>query len=305
MTIRDVQNSNEFTIISIKESHMLSNILDIFNGFKNITINNFNFNKFLDQFTKYFDLFLGSIIIILLGYFAAKFLKNLIKRIGKRSNINVLFINFVGNFVYYTTFVVFFVSALNNLGIQTTSIATVLGALSVGIGLAFQSSLSNFAAGLLILILRPFKINDLIEVANVAGSVTSINTLIVTIKTRDNKVIIIPNSKIISETIINHSTESKRRIKFFIQVSDMFNVIKSIEILEELAKNENGFLQKEEILVYLTEAFEKDKESGICVEAWIQTTDLTKINSNFKQKIINQFNQEKIKISFPRSNILI
>jgi small conductance mechanosensitive channel len=288
---------------------MLHNALGMFNDLENIVgtkvDTKFSFDKFLSQSFKYFDLLLGSILIILLGYFAARFFKKCIKKLGKQTHLNELFINFASKFVFYITIIVFSISALNNLGIQTTSIATVLGALSVGIGLAFQNSLSNFAAGLLIILLRPFKLNDLIEVGDVAGKVIGIDTLMIQIKTRDNKIITIPNSKLTSDIIINHTAEAKRRIKYFIQIEDIFNVIKALEILRVLAEKEEGFIHEEEILVYLADAFEKDKESGICVEAWIKTADLGKVNAEFKRKIIDQFNQEKIKISFPRSNVLI
>jgi len=150
---------------------------------------------------------LAAIIIFVVGRWIAKALKNMIKRMMTKGNVDEILVSFVGNLTYIALLAFVIIAALNQLGIQTTSFIAIIGAAGLAIGLALQGSLANFAAGVLMIIFRPFKVGDYIEGAGVAGAVEKVHIFTTQLKTPDNKTIIIPNAKIMGDNITNYSAK--------------------------------------------------------------------------------------------------
>ena len=147
----------------------------------------------------------AALIILVLGRWFSKALTRLVQRLLNNGKVDPTIVSFVGHLTYIGLMVFVVLAALAQLGIQTTSFIAVIGAAGLAIGLALQGSLSNFAAGFLMIIFRPFKVGDYIEGAGVAGTVEEIQVFTTVLRTPDNKVIIIPNAKIMGDNIINYS----------------------------------------------------------------------------------------------------
>jgi len=144
---------------------------------------------------------LYAIVIIILGRWVALLLSRVVERTLAKSKIDATLANFLKNLCYFTILIFVFIAALNKLGVETTSFVALIGASGLAIGLALQGALSNFAAGVMVVIFHPFKVGDFIEAAGVSGVVTEIqifNTIIIA----GDKKIIIPNGKVTSDKII-------------------------------------------------------------------------------------------------------
>ncbi len=148
----------------------------------------------------------AAVVIFIVGRWVAKIVRNIVKSMLRKSKVDETIGRFVASFSYIALMAFVVIAALSQVGIQTTSFIAVLGAAGLAIGLALQGSLSNFAAGFLMIIFRPFCVGDYIEGAGVAGTVEEIQIFTTTLKTPDNKSIIIPNAKLTGDNIINWTT---------------------------------------------------------------------------------------------------
>ena len=175
---------------------------------------------------------LAAIAILIVGRWAAKWLRRVVERLLERGKTDPMIISFVSSIAYIGIMVFVVIAALGQLGIQTTSFIAIIGAAGLAIGLALQGSLANFAAGFLMIIFRPFKVGDFIEGAGVAGTVDSIQIFTTTLRTPDNKLIIVPNAKLSGDNITNYSTAETRRVDLTVGAAYESDVRHVREVLE-------------------------------------------------------------------------
>ena len=178
-----------------------------------------NTDTIMNYITLYGMQVLAALAIFVIGRWLAKLLTRLARSALKRSKVDETLVSFIGNIVYALLLTFTVIAVLEQLGIDTTSFAAVIAAAGLAIGLALQGSLSNFAAGVMIIALRPFRIGDYIEGAGTAGSVADINILTTTLKTPDNKIITIPNSALTSDNITNYSTQETGVLIWYLAVA--------------------------------------------------------------------------------------
>jgi small conductance mechanosensitive channel len=195
------------------------------------------------------------------------------------------------------------VAALGQLGIQTTSFIAILGAAGLAIGLALQGSLANFAAGFLMIIFRPFKVGDFIEGAGVAGVVEEIQVFTTTLKTGDNKIIIVPNAKLSGDNIINYSAQETRRVDMTVGVSYSADLSKVREVLLDIISKEARILPEPAPLVAVAEL--ADSSVNFVVRVWTKTGDYWGVKFDMTETIKNRFDAEGIGIPFPQRDIHI
>jgi small conductance mechanosensitive channel len=155
---------------------------------------------------------LATLVIIVLGYVIAGFIRGLVRRLFARRNIDTTIGSFVGNLVHALLMTFVIVTALGQLGVDTKTFAAVVAAAGLAIGLALQGGLSNFAAGFLIVVFRPFKAGDVINAAGIEGTVEEVQIYSTTLNTADNKKIIVPNSALMAGTITNYTAHGIRRL---------------------------------------------------------------------------------------------
>jgi len=196
-----------------------------------------NFLHYIDILTaKYFAKIAFAGLIILVGYIFAKLIKKLVVR--HLSKTNPIAQNFVSNIVFFVVFSMATIIGLTKLGMHTSSIVAIVGSLGIAIGLAFQPSLSNLSSGLMIVLFRPFKINDFIEADSITGNVKQIGLFSTSLLKADNTLIIIPNSRVMSNKIINFSDQKIRRIDIDIVIDTQQNVQDLKKVIMDILLND-------------------------------------------------------------------
>ncbi len=175
-----------------------------------------DFNQIIAQIQELLAVYglrvLAALVILFVGRIVAGWARSAVRKLMTRGDTDPIIIGFVSSIVYVGMMVFVALAALGQLGIQTTSFIAVLGAAGLAIGLALQGSLSNFAAGFLLIMFRPFKVGDFIEGAGVSGVVEAIQIFTTTLTTPDNKTVIVPNAKLLDDNITNYSTKETRRV---------------------------------------------------------------------------------------------
>ncbi|MCT4509922.1 MAG: mechanosensitive ion channel [Tepidibacter sp.] len=242
---------------------------------------------------------LGSIFIVVFGMFFSKKIKNITNRFLKKSNIDKSLISFVSQLVYVLCIVFVSVSALNNLGMSTTSFVAVLGASGFAVGLAFQGTLSNFASGILILIFKPFRTGDYIQGASTEGSVEEIQIFNTILKTPDNKTIIVPNAKLTSDNITNFTLQGKRRIDFIFGISYDSDIRTAKNIIKKVFDEDKKILKDIEPIIGVHEL--ADSSINIAARPWVKTADYWDEYYYLMEKIKYEFDKNGIEIPYPQS----
>jgi len=236
---------------------------------------------------------IAAVLILILGRLAAKILKKVIESIMIRTKVDVTLISFVGSLIYVTLMAFVIIAALEQLGIQTTSFIAILGAAGLAVGLALQGSLSNFAAGVLMIIFKPFKVGDTIEGGGASGVVEKIEIFTTILKSPDNKTIIVPNSKIGGGSIVNYNTMEQPRISLIdlpvgFNYKDAFGKIEK-NILEILT-GDDKILQEPAPAV----AVAKFTETHVVysVKAWTSTADYDAVSGRIMKRIKELFDNQ-------------
>ena len=188
------------------------------------------------------------------------------------------------------------IAALNKLGIQTASFIAVIGAAGLAIGLALQGSLSNFAAGILMIVFRPFKVGDYIEGAGVAGTVEAIQIFTTQLKTPDNKTIVIPNSKISSDNIVNYSTKGTRRLDLIIGIAYDDDIDKARQIIMDIIQKDERVFKDPEPIVVVSEL--ADSSVNLTLRVWSKLEDFWNIFFETTEKVKKTFDAQGITIPF-------
>ena len=235
----------------------------------------------------------AALAILIVGIWLSRLLRSLVKQVMTRSGVEVTLTSFIGNLAYYSgvTFVV--LAALNQLGIQTASFIAVLGAAGLAIGLALQGALSNLAAGVLMIIFRPFKVADFIEGSGVAGIVEEIQILTTTLRTADNKTIIVPNAKLYQNNITNYSAKPYRRLDLEFSVSDQNDIERVKRAIADVLEQEQRVL-KEPVPTVGVKSFAGDTLNFV-VRPWVMNQDYEDVLLTTTEKLKKRFDTEEIK----------
>lgn len=256
----------------------------------------------LQEFAVEFSLnLLAAVAIWVIGRWAAKLTSKLVKRLLARKQVDVIVINFLSTTLYYALLAFVVIAALNRLGIQTASFIAVLGAAGLAIGLALQGSLSNFAAGFLMVFFRPFSIGDFIEGGGTMGTVDSITLLTTTLLTPDNKVIIVPNAKLNNDNITNFNVRGDRRMDLVIGVSYDADTQQVKEILLEEISKESRFLKEPAPTVGLLEL--ADSSVNFAVRPWVKADNYWPVLFEFQENVKRRLDEEGISIPFPQQDV--
>jgi small conductance mechanosensitive channel len=244
---------------------------------------------------------LAAVVILVVGRWVAKGLKKLLERALVRSKVDGTLVSFLGHMTYITLLVFIIIAALNQLGIQTTSFIAVLGAAGLAIGLALQGSLANFAAGVLMVIFRPFKVGDYIEGAGVAGIVEEIQIFTTQLKTPDNKKIIVPNAKMTGDNIVNYSANEIRRLDMVLGVSYDDDLDKVKTVLGDISTKEERILQEPAPTIGVLEF--ADSSVNFAFRPWVRTAEYWGVYFALTETIKKRFDQENITIPFPQRDV--
>jgi len=246
---------------------------------------------------------IAALAIFIIGRWIAKGVRRGVRRMMEKGGADPIIIGFVGSIVYIALLAFVVVAALGQLGIQTTSFIAILGAAGLAIGLALQGSLANFAAGFLMIIFRPFKVGDFVEAAGVAGVVKDMQIFTTTMKTGDNKTIIIPNAKISGDNIINYSAEENRRVDMVVGVAYDADLSQVRDVLNDIISKDDRIMSDPPPLVVVGEL--ADSSVNFIVRLWTKSENYWGVNFDTNETIKNRFDEAGIGIPFPQRDIHI
>ena len=244
---------------------------------------------------------IAAIVILILGRIAAGLVRSLVKRILRKSKVDETLISFLGSLTYIGILAFIVIAAVAQLGVQTASFIAVLGAAGLAVGLALQGSLANFAAGVLMIIFKPFKIGDYITAGGVSGSVEAIGIFTTELKSPDNRKIIVPNAKVTGDSIVNFSAKEQRRIDMIAGVSYSDDLAKVKQVLQGILSEDERILKEPAPTIGLLEMAESS--INFAVRPWVKTTDYWDVFFATQEKIKQRFDAEGISIPFPQRDV--
>ena len=246
-----------------------------------------------------------AIIVLLIGSRIIKFLLKLIRKSLDRSKVEAGVVTFLCSLVKYSLYFVLAMIILAQFGVTTSSVVAVLGSAGLTLGLALQGSLSNFAGGVLILLLKPFVVGDYIidGATGQEGTVSSITIFYTKLLTVDNRMILIPNGTLSNSSITNVTHMEKRRIDLLIGVSYEANLAKTKQVLLDVVKSEDKILPGEPVDVYVSELADSSVQMG--VRAWVKTEDYWPIRWKMTEDIKNALDANGISIPYPQMDVTI
>ncbi len=224
-----------------------------------------------------------------------------IRKVMQRQEVEKTLETFVCNLVRMVLMVVVIIAAIGQLGIETTSFIAIFGAAGLAVGLALQGSLSNFAAGVLIVLFRPYKVGDFVEAAGIAGVVEQVQILTTVLKTGDNKQIIVPNGQIMNSIITNFSANDTRRVDMVVGVSYDDDLDKVRSTIEELVAAEDRILDDPACTIAVSAL--ADSSVNFVVRPWVKTSDYWGVMFDLTEAIKKRFDQDGISFPFPQQDV--
>ncbi|MBW1889885.1 MAG: mechanosensitive ion channel [Deltaproteobacteria bacterium] len=258
-------------------------------------------DKILEMVSLYGVNIITALAIFIVGRWVAKALRNLTRKMMGEKGIDPIIIGFTCNMAYIALLAFIIIAALGQLGIQTTSFIAILGAAGLAIGLALQGSLSNFAAGFLMVIFRPFNVGDYIEGAGVAGSVEEIQLFTTTLLTPDNKTVIIPNAKLTSDNIINWTVTGTRRVDMVFGIGYDDDIDKARQIMEDILAKDERILKDKATQIAVVEL--ADSSVNFVVRPWVNAGDYWGVYMDAMENIKKAFDKQGISIPYPQQDV--
>ena len=255
----------------------------------------------ISKITHYGLKIVAAVLIVLIGFWLAKRIKGaFIKNLGSKG-IDATLVRFFANLLHSAIVIFSIVAAISKLGIETTSFAAVVASAGLAIGLALQGSLSNFASGVLLIVFKPFKVGDTINVGGQTGVVVEVGILTTELTTLDNVKIVIPNSVIMNGAITNFTANSTRRIDLTIGVGYGDDLNKARQIILDLIKENELILADPEPQVLVSSLGESSVD--FVVRPWVNTPDFFNVRCHLTKQIKEAFETEGISIPFPQRDI--
>lgn len=266
-----------------------------------INIDKIDTDAILGMLTVHGVKILTALAIFVIGKWVVKRIVNILKKGMDRANVDTTLIGFLGNILFGVGMALVVIAALAQMGIETTSLAAVIGAAGLAVGLALQGSLANFASGVLIILFRPFKAGDYVEIAGVGGTVEGISIFTTQMTTPDNKYIIIPNGNITNDTIINYSAKPTRRLDLVIGVAYDADLQKAHEVLKGVIAAETRILPEPEPKIAVLELGASSVD--FAVRPWVKSEDYWNVRFDLMEKIKVKLDQAGIGIPFPQRDV--
>ncbi|NEN22488.1 mechanosensitive ion channel [Cryomorpha ignava] len=266
----------------------------------------------MDRLTEYFDQIKGlivvyggrvvlAIVVLFIGLWIIKWIVKLASKAMHNRDVNESLRPFLTSIISILLRIMLVISVAGMIGIQVTAFIAVLGAAGLAIGLALQGSLANFAGGVLILLLKPFKVGDFIDTGSHSGTIREIQIFYTYMTTTQNQEVIIPNGELSNNALKNYSFYDTRRldITFGIGYNDDIDLAKSI--LDNLVKEDSRFLTDPAHDVFVKDL--ADSSVIIHLRAWLKSSDYWDVTNNLNEKVKKAFDAENVSIPFPQRDI--
>jgi small conductance mechanosensitive channel len=244
---------------------------------------------------------IGALVLLALGFIAARMIRALLRKILFKSNIDKTIVTFVANLLYGLALTFVMIMAMGQLGIETASFIAILGAAGLAVGFALKDSLSNFSAGVMLLVFRHFKVGDYIEGGGVAGSVEEIHIFTTRLVTPDNKVVYVPNSSLISGSLTNYTAKDTRRVDMIFGISYEDDISKARQVINDILSNDSRVFNDPAPQVVIIEL--GDSSVNFAVRPWVKKEDYWGVYFDVTEKVKLRFDEEDISIPFPQRDV--
>ena len=242
-----------------------------------------------------------AIAIFIVGKIVARMIANLVQKAMRRGGTDEMLIGFIGNITYAVLLVAVVLAAIDSLGVNIVSLMAILGAAGLAVGLALKDSLGNFAAGVMIIIFRPFKIGDYIDAGGAAGTVDEIGLFATLMHTPDNKRIIVPNGAIINGNITNVSALPTRRLDLVFGISYDDNIGQARDIIQSVLNSDERVLAEPAAAIMVGEL--GDSSVNILVRPWVKADDYWPLRWHLLETIKVRFDEAGISIPYPQQDV--
>lgn len=255
----------------------------------------------IEAISRYGLKILAALIIFIIGRWIATLLTKALRTAMEKRSIEPSLIGFASSLTHSALLIFVVLAALNKLGVQTASFVAVIGAAGLAIGLALQGSLSNFAAGVLILIFKPYKVGDFVAAGGAKGKITEIGIFTTTLVTTDHRTQILPNSIATGGVIENYSKQGTRRLDLIVGVSYGDEIPKVKQVLQEILDNEPRILPDPKPTIGLLEM--ADSSINFAFRPWVKADDYWDLYFELQERIKTRFDEEGISIPFPQRDV--
>jgi len=258
-------------------------------------------SKLVDWGMLYGTKIIAAIAIIIIGRIVVSILGSILKRVLTKAGTEPTLSKFLVTLTKVVLMTFVLISAVGALGVQTASFIAVIGAAGLAVGFALQGSLANFASGVMLILFRPFAAGNYVEAGGTAGSVEEVHIFNTILKTPDNRKVIIPNSKITSDTITNYSAKEMRRVDLVFGIGYGDDIRKAKEILNRILAEDSRVLKDPAPTVGVLEL--ADSSVNFAVRPWVNTADYWAVYFDLTEKVKLTFDQEGVSIPFPQRDV--
>ena len=244
---------------------------------------------------------LGFVAVLVIGWVVAKAITGGIRKAMTKADVDATLVGFVSNLAYMGLMALVVISALGQIGVNTTSFAAIIGAAGLAIGFALQGSLGNFAAGVMLIFFRPFKAGDFVEAGGVAGVVEDIQVFATIIRTGDNKEITVPNGSITGGSITNYSAKPTRRIDMVFGIGYGDDIKQAKQILHDLVAADSRILADPPVTIAVSEL--ADSSVNFVCRPWVNSGDYWPVLFDITENVKLEFDKNGISIPFPQTDV--
>ena len=244
---------------------------------------------------------LAALLIFLIGRWISARIASAVAAATERANVDPTLTKFLRSVIYMGLLVMVILAAVQQVGVQATSFFAILGAAGLAVGLALKDSLSNFSSGVMLVFFRPFKVGDYVEAGSVAGTVDSISIFNTTMKTPDNRVIIVPNSQIYAGAITNFSAMETRRIDLVFGISYDDDVARAKEVIHSVMAADERILDDPAPTVMMLEL--ADSSVNFAVRPWVKSTDYWAVRGDLLEGLKKAIEGNGMSIPYPQRDL--
>jgi small conductance mechanosensitive channel len=261
--------------------------------------------EFLDFIVSYLTEYglkiIGAVAILVIGLWLAKLITKTFNKTLIKREVDDTLVKFFTAIVRILLIIFVVLAAIDQVGIETTSLVAILGAAGLAVGFALQGSLSNFASGVMLIIFRPIKVGDFIEGGGMSGSVTEIGIFVTILTTPDNKVIYVPNAKLTSDNIVNYSANNTRRVDLTFGIGYSDDIDKAKKVIGYVLYSNSKILTDPAPTVQVNEL--ADSSVNFVVRPWVKSDDYWTVYWELTEAMKKKFDENKIEIPYPQRDV--
>lgn len=244
---------------------------------------------------------IGAIALLVVGRMVAAIVRRTVRRGLQRVNVDATLVPFLSKGAYYMVLAVVLIAVLNLFGVQTASLVAVLGAAGLAVGLAMQGTLSNFSAGVMLLLFRPFKVGDFVDIAGTAGSVVEIGIFSTTLKTPDNVMIVAPNAQVYGQTIKNFNGYDTRRVDLVVGVAYDDDIQVALDTITRIVAADERVFAEPATQIAVSNLGESSVD--IVVRPWCQASDYWNLRFELTRRLKEGLEAAGCSIPFPQRDV--